>query len=269
MLLNLKEGEYLGQDLKSRGNGFFNLSITNYEPHDEVSKHYHDNSYLSILTKGKYTEKANHNVSAAVIPGEILFRPASYVHENLFEDNGGTCFNIEFKSEWFRYFDTKLALPTNFTQYKPGYFPSLYKLLINFRQDYHEDSAMEFIADWLFQVNEKNVYTKPQPWLENVSRILENELDEFHSLQILAGRVFVHPVYLARAFKEKTGLTIGEYQLKAKLANALSLLLNTNLSLSDISGKNGFFDDAHFVRSFKKIYKISPHQFRLSTRKLI
>jgi AraC-like DNA-binding protein len=128
---------------------------------------------------------------------------------------------------------------------------------------------MEFIADWLFQVNTKTVSAKSQPWLEKITGILNNELDCFHSLQSLSGRVFVHPIYLARAFKEKTGLTVGEYQLKAKLSNSLSLLLNSSLSLSDISASNGFFDDAHFVRSFKKVYKISPHRFRLAVKKLI
>jgi AraC-like DNA-binding protein len=232
-----------------------------------VSTHYHDNSYISILIKGGYSEKTNNDI-ATITPGDILFRPASYVHENDFENNGGTCFNIEFKSEWFRYFDTKLALPSHFTQYKPGHFPSLYKLLINFQQDYKEDNAMEFIADWLFQVNAKTVAESPQPWFEKLVRILDNELDCFHSLQSLSARIFIHPIYLARAFKEKTGLTVGEYQLKAKLSNALSLLLNTSLPISDISASNGFFDDAHFVRSFRKLYNISPHRFRLSAKKL-
>ncbi|MEO7049464.1 MAG: helix-turn-helix transcriptional regulator, partial [Ferruginibacter sp.] len=99
--------------------------------------------------------------------------------------------------------------------------------------------------------------------VEQAMKILDDEIDCFHSLNSLSKRIFIHPVYLARAFKLKNGITIGEYQLKQKLSNAIFLLLNSALSISDISFKNGFYDDAHFIRNFKSRYAISPHQFRL------
>lgn len=267
MILNLKEGEYLGQNLKSFNHSFFQLSITSYEPNCETGKHYHDNNYLSILIKGKYHEK-NASENNLISSGDIIFRPTSYTHENLFENYGGTCFNIEFKSEWQKQLDKNLKLPDKFNNYKTGSFPSLYKLLLNFQNEYKEELAFEFICDWIFHINQKTLTKGFLPWVEKVVRILENEIDCFHSLQSLSERVFIHPVYLARAFKEKKGITIGEYQLKIKLANTVSQLLNTSLSISDISSKNGFFDDAHFIRTFKSVYKSSPHQFRLSIKKL-
>jgi AraC family transcriptional regulator len=268
MLINLKEGEYLGQMLKSFNTSFFKLSITSYEPNCEIGKHYHDNNYISILVKGRYLEK-NSFERNLVSSGNIIFRPNSYTHENLFESYGGTCFNIEFKSEWQTQVDKTLKLPHRFSNYKTGTFPSLYKVLLTLQKQYNENSAYEFICDWLFQINQKTLAKGNLPWIEKVVKILENEIEYFHSLQSLSERISIHPVYLARAFKEKKGTTIGEYQLKMKLANAVSLLINTSLSISDISYKNGFFDDAHFIRSFKFVYKISPHQFRLSIKKLI
>ena len=77
----------------------------------------------------------------------------------------------------------------------------------------------------------------------------------------------VHPTYLTRAFKEKNGLTIGEFQIQSKLSNAINLLLNTSLSIGEISHKNEFYDDAHLTRSFKSVYRVSPHQFRLTVKK--
>jgi len=268
MLLNLKEGEYLGRNVKSVDNSFFKLSVTSYEPNCEIVKHYHDNDYISILIKGQYHEKntVDNNLISA---GDILFRPNAYNHENLFESFGGTCFNIEFKSEWQRKLDIPLALPNKFTNYKTGKFPSLYKLLINFQKQNIEDLAFEFIFDWLFQLNQKPLVKGNLPWVEKITRILENELDYFHSLQTLSERVFVHPIYIARAFKERQGITVGEYQIKMKLENAVLLLLNTSLSINAIAHKNGFFDDAHFIRTFKSVYTISPHQFRLSIKKLV
>lgn len=268
MLLNLKEGEYLGRNLRSVDNSFFKLSITSYGPDCAVERHYHDNDYLSILIKGKYHEKNNVDDNL-ISSGDIIFRPNAYTHENLFESYGGTCFNIEFNSEWQKQLDTSLKLPDNFNNYKTGHFPSLYKSLLNFQNKYNEDQSFEFICDWLFGINQLSLAKGRLPWIEKVVHILENEFGCFHSLRSLSERVLVHPVYLARAFKEKKGVTIGEYQLKFKLANTISLLLNTTLSITDIAYTNGFFDDAHFIHTFKSVYNVSPLQFRLSIKKLI
>jgi AraC family transcriptional regulator len=268
MLINLKEGEYLGQALKSFNYSWFRTSITGYGSNCEIEKHFHDNNYISILLDGKYIER-NVFGKSLISPGSIIFRPCYYAHENFFERDGGTCFNIEFKTEWQTQFDETLKLPHNVVNYSAGTFPSLYRVMLISQIEHNEELAYEFLCDWLFQINQKKTVKGNLQWIEKVVQILENEVEYFHSLLSLSGRVSVHPVYLARAFKERKGMTIGEYQLKAKLANAVALLLNTSFSISDISYKNGFFDDAHFIRTFKSVYKTSPHQFRLSVKKLI
>lgn len=162
-----------------------------------------------------------------------------------------------------------MLLPGKFAKYKTGTFPSLYKLLVHFQNHNKGDMAFEYICDWLFELNRKQLSKEHLPWIDKIIQIIENENNSFHTLQSLSERVHVHPIYIARAFKEKKGLTVGEFQLKIKLENATSMLMNSNLTISEISIMNGFFDDAHFIRSFKSAYAISPHQFRLSLKKLI
>lgn len=267
MINKLKYGESVGEKLKSYNNGLFNLSMTTYASNRRIEKHYHDNSYLSILVKGKYTEHSQ-RYQQSVMAGDILFRPSSYTHENQFQECGGTCFHIEFNRAWIEKIeiDLKLKLPQNFVHFKSGVFPSLYKLLFCFQYGQAEDLANEFLYDWLFQINQIPAKQVGLQWVEKVIQILDNELYEFHSLKSLSERVYVHPVYLARGFKERKGCTIGEFQLKAKLANAIHLLLNTSLSIKDISYQNGFYDDAHFIRSFNTVYHISPQKFRLTLK---
>lgn len=260
-MLNLKEGEYLGNKLKANENSFCNLSITSYDPDKVIEKHCHANNYISVLTSGNYVDYSN-NCDLPVMVGDILFRPSCYMHQNVFLKSGGKCFNIEFKPEWQKKLDINLPLPANFVHFKAGVFPSLYKLLVNFQSGYNYDSALEHICDWLFEINQKSAIRGSQLWVEKVEHILDNELDHFHTLHSLSDRVFVHPVYLARAFKQRKGVTIGEYQLKAKLSHALNLLLITSYSISDIAFQNGFYDDAHFIHSFSSVYNMSPQKFR-------
>jgi len=268
MILNLKEGEYLGQNLKAANSDCFKLDVSNYESNCEIQKHYHDNGYLSILIKGSYDEK-NTTENKLIFCGDILFRPSLYTHQDSFENQGGACFNIEFKPDWAKHLNTNLKLPAKLNYYKTGSFPSLYKSFINFQADYNEELSFEYICDWLFQINQMNLAKGSLPWINKITQILENELDCFHSIQSLSERVYVHPMYLIRAFKERIGITIGEYQLKMKIENSVSLLMNTSLSISDISYRNGFYDDAHFIRTFKSVYSTSPHQFRLSMKRFV
>ncbi len=242
------------------------MSITNYAAKANTDRHYHDNAYLSILLNGHYLED-NKTETQIIEPGQILFRPKDYVHQNTFENQGGTCFNIEFKSDWNKELEINLKLPKQYNHYHTGAFRSLYKLLLDFKTNQHQsDLAKEYLYDWLFEINNKTIASTHLVWLDKIKAILENETNSFHTLNALAEIAHVHPVYLARTFKQKMNTTIGEYQLQAKLAKALHALLNSNRSISDIAFTHGFHDDAHFIRAFKTKYGISPFQFRLKVK---
>ena len=64
--------------------------------------------------------------------------------------------------------------------------------------------------------------------------------------------------YLCRIFKAKTGLTLQQYLLKTRLEKAYTLVVTTELSISDISRSVGYRDLYNFSRMFKKQYGKSP-----------
>ncbi|MGH2666582.1 helix-turn-helix domain-containing protein [Flavobacterium sp.] len=260
-MILLKEGEYFGKNTLAQEDANFKLSLQHYTPNFSISEHYHENDYISILTKGVYQEKSKKQESG-VEAGNILFRPKDYNHSNAFTNCGGSCFNIEFKKDWDKNLDFGFRLPSGFENYKTGNFASFYKLIHSFLKNEAYENQTELIYDWLFQINQNTAISSRQPWIEKVKTILENEFAVFHSLASLSDLVFVHPVYLSGAFKKKTGLTVSEYQLEMKLKNAMHLLLTTTLPINEIGFNNGFFDDAHFIHSFKNRYNVSPHQFR-------
>lgn len=47
-----------------------------------------------------------------------------------------------------------------------------------------------------------------------------------------------------------------------KLNKAIELLSSTDLKIRDISDAIGYENDTHFIRTFKKVYGISPNQYR-------
>jgi AraC-like DNA-binding protein len=71
---------------------------------------------------------------------------------------------------------------------------------------------------------------------------------------------------LKTLFKKFTGITITEYLLKKRADCAAHLLLETDLSIGEISAKTGFETATGFSTSFKKQTGLSPSAYRRQMR---
>lgn len=78
----------------------------------------------------------------------------------------------------------------------------------------------------------------------------------------LAREFGYHPVYLASIFEEKTGQTLHQAIVKARLARACRYLTQTQDNIESIALENGFSSRSHFCTLFKKEYGISPMKYR-------
>ncbi|NSL86861.1 helix-turn-helix transcriptional regulator [Chitinophaga solisilvae] len=259
MSIILSPGNYFGNEQQFNEDDSFKLNITIYQPETHIHEHYHENAYLSLLINGSY-EEVSKGRDTEIAPGEILFRPAGYSHANNFHHTGGKCLNIEFKEEWLRRAEVFRILPDKAAVYKAGTFDYLYRLLYAFSNNNIVNSE-EYMLLWLSEFNTEKIPER-LPWLPQVKAILENEFEVHHTIKSIAARVFVHPVYLARAFKEREGITIGDYQLKMRLRKAAALLFTTTLPVTDIAFTAGFSDAPHLVRAFRANYHTTPHKFR-------
>lgn len=70
------------------------------------------------------------------------------------------------------------------------------------------------------------------------------------------------PSRFAHLFVKKVGVSPYKYLLNLRIKQAKYLLLNTNLSVSNISKSVGYHDSLYFSRVFKKNVGVSPSQFR-------
>ncbi|MBQ9803446.1 MAG: helix-turn-helix transcriptional regulator [Lentisphaeria bacterium] len=67
---------------------------------------------------------------------------------------------------------------------------------------------------------------------------------------------------LNRNFVRTTGETPMRYLLKLRLEHAASLLTHTDTSITEIAVASGFEDSNYFSRAFRKVYHLSPREFR-------
>jgi len=103
-------------------------------------------------------------------------------------------------------------------------------------------------------------------WLEEARDRIHAELAHRPSLSGLARSVGVHPVTLARAFRQAFGCTVGEYVRHLRIERAAHQLAGTELSLAEIALAAGFSDQSHFSNLFRDHIGVSPSRFRRAVR---
>ncbi|WP_407267914.1 helix-turn-helix domain-containing protein [Radiobacillus sp. PE A8.2] len=82
------------------------------------------------------------------------------------------------------------------------------------------------------------------------------------SLDILADQLKISTGYLSTYFKEKTGKNFIDYLNEQRIANAKTLLSDTNLKVQEIGEKVGYLNASSFYRMFKRITGVTPGDYR-------
>lgn len=86
--------------------------------------------------------------------------------------------------------------------------------------------------------------------------------EEF-SLSDLAEELHANPSYLSRLYKIKSGYNLFDEIVKRRMEKAKECLLVTDMKVNDIAEYVGFSDASYFSRLFKKMFKVSPRDYRL------
>ncbi len=99
---------------------------------------------------------------------------------------------------------------------------------------------------------------------EYISRSYQYDI----SLQDLAEKkYFMNVSYLSRLFKANVGKTFSKYLIEYRLEKSRELLEKTILKVSEIAAHVGYNDVSHFIQSFRKVYGMTPEEYRGSCGK--
>lgn len=70
--------------------------------------------------------------------------------------------------------------------------------------------------------------------------------------------------YFSRLLKKEIGMSFKEYLTQYRLNKSLNELLNINKNIAEVALNNGFSNETQYISTFKKIYNITPGQYRKS-----
>ncbi|MCR8630443.1 helix-turn-helix domain-containing protein [Paenibacillus radicis (ex Xue et al. 2023)] len=72
----------------------------------------------------------------------------------------------------------------------------------------------------------------------------------------------ISPNYLSTLFHKETGNRFVEYIAELRMKEARKLLLETDLSIHEITRKVGLYSTSHFSKLFTKYYSVSPQEYK-------
>ena len=78
----------------------------------------------------------------------------------------------------------------------------------------------------------------------------------------LAEKFFLSKPYLSIYIKEKSGMTFGDILKEIRMKKARAMLKSSSATVESIAESVGYQNVEHFNRTFKKLYNITPVQYR-------
>ncbi len=90
--------------------------------------------------------------------------------------------------------------------------------------------------------------------VEQIRRYAADHCIEGVTLEQTAGRFYVSMEYLSKVFKTTYGEGFTEYVTRLRMEKAMELLRSGSLPLKDVGAAVGYCDQAHFYKTFKRIF---------------
>ncbi|MCS4505985.1 GlxA family transcriptional regulator [Arhodomonas aquaeolei] len=100
------------------------------------------------------------------------------------------------------------------------------------------------------------------PVLARAVKLMEEQVESPMAIAAVAERVGLSVRQLSRLFRRHLSMTPAQYYHTVRIAHARRLLVQTALSVSEVSAATGFCSAAHFARCFREHHGSSPRNYR-------
>lgn len=121
---------------------------------------------------------------------------------------------------------------------------------------YLVNTALDYVA---FSASEKSVASI-------ICEYIDMHFTEDINRNSLAEIVYLDTDYTAKLFKKETGISLMNYIIRKRIETAKDLLMNTALSVNQISDKVGYGNYSYFTKLFKKETGYTPIDYRKINR---
>lgn len=235
-------------------------------------RHTHRFASFSFVLRGNYAETINSRTHSRQT-STLILHPPEESHSVVFE-NDVRIFAVEFDFEklaelkkHFAVLNDSASCRSEETNFLGNKIYREFCRMDSFSMLAIEGLILELLAEASrskFGGKEKNI----PHWLKRTKDFLHENFTESLTIELLARKAGVHPVYLSRVFREKFDCTVGEYVRRLRVEFASRQISTTENPLCEIAQTAGFADQSHLNKTFKSVYGLTPAEYR-KLRKLV
>ena len=99
-------------------------------------------------------------------------------------------------------------------------------------------------------------------YIKEALNYIEQNFQNNITIEDIAAVCGINRSYFGKVFHQSLGRSPQEFLMNYRMVKATELLKLTSLSIADIGSAVGYENQLHFSRAFKKIYGISPREWR-------
>lgn len=192
--------------------------------------------------------------------GDAIVMPRGTVRERLGTDifNDYASFNVVFPDGYTEPISGVIRSAVNAdTLYLVGLYAAAHN-----SDSAHKKQKCRALFSYLYHSLADQSSVKESASVVAVRRYVRDHLGERISLCDIAASVHLAPQYLSALFRKQTGVTVTDYIAKERIDKAKSLILTTNMRLSEISDICGFSDHYAFSHAFSRVEGVSASQYK-------
>lgn len=259
---SLRHGEFFGAaKTEVHTHSFVFASMRATWEAGEIPLHAHDNAYFMFVLSGKYITDASPSTCG---PLDLIFNPPGTVHRDRFASRAGNFFTISV--------DPKLTPIVLCAYPRPRLVRGDCALAavheargVLHRYSASEDFTLEalgleltglaaLLSDW--------PDSRAPQWLLRARDYIRDCCTTPFTVAQLAAQSEIHPVHLARAFRQYFRCSPGDYLRRCRIEHARHLLRTSDTPLAHLAQALGYCDQAQFTKAFQRATGFAPGQFR-------
>lgn len=105
---------------------------------------------------------------------------------------------------------------------------------------------------------------EPSAMSHRIKAYIDEHYMEPISLETIGNELHISPWYASRLFKSMTGYSPIQYLLRRRIGEAQTLLISTDLPITEIAFRVGYDTQSYFNAQFTKYVGMPPKQFRMN-----
>lgn len=232
-------------------------------PDREVPQHTHTDAHFVLVVSGTYVTEAR-NAPGECGEAALIFNPAGTTHRDRFRSDRGRFFAISVAPGIASLIESKHPAAVSFASHE------LAAIARNAHREFQratdfQDLILEGLG--LELAGRAGLWsTHPDSraprWLLQTRDALHDRCTTKVTIRQLAAEADVHPIHLARTFRQYFHSSPGEYLRRCRIDRARELLARTELPLAELALEAGFSDQSRLTTAFRRATGMTPREFR-------